>query len=102
MPPAFQTAALQRLMLNFRKKFNTIESMAVRECPTPESQFEYIENSCIEMAAKLHLDETFLNITGHVMEVDNTNLPVKTMTSNHRNKVITLRQSFQQTSTQGV
>ena len=39
MPATFKISALQRIMLNFREKFNVIESMASRECPHTRSSF---------------------------------------------------------------
>ena len=48
MSAPFKISALQRLMLNYREKFNVIESMAVRECPTAEAQFEHILKASIE------------------------------------------------------
>ena len=70
MSAPFRISALQRLMLNYREKFNVIESMAARECPTVEAQFEHILKSPIEMVAKLRLDESIISSKGHPMEVD--------------------------------
>ena len=47
-----------------------IETMAVRECPTPDARFEFIVKASIEMAAKLRLDEAYINSKGHPMDVD--------------------------------
>ena len=74
MSAPFKISALQRLMLNYREKFNVIESMAARECPTSiEAQFQHILKASIEMAAKLRLDEAFITSKGHPMEVDGVN-----------------------------
>ena len=70
MSAPFKISALRRLMLNYREKFNVIESMAARECPTVEAQFEHILKASIEMAAKLRSDEAFITSKGHPMEVD--------------------------------
>ena len=57
-------------MVNFLQQINMINSMAVSEFPTPEARFELIVNASIGMAAKLRLDEAYINSRCQPMEVD--------------------------------